>query len=58
MGKWLEENMGSMFPVFRMTPAIIGAAVGLTMALGALASLIPAIRAGQLQVTDALRRIA
>ncbi len=50
--------MGSMFPVFRMTPAIIGAAVGLTMALGALASLIPAIRAGQLQVTDALRRIA
>ncbi len=58
MGKWLEENMGSMFPVFRMTPTIVGAAVGLTLALGALASLIPAVRAGQMQVTEALRRIA
>ena len=58
MGKWLEENMGNFFPVFRLTAltAIVG--VALTLALGALASLIPAIRAGRMQVTEALRRIA
>jgi putative ABC transport system permease protein len=58
MGKWLEENMGQFFPVFRMTAPTAIAAVVLTLALGALASLIPAIRAGQMQVTEALRRIA
>jgi putative ABC transport system permease protein len=58
MGKWLEENMGQFFPVFALTPATAGAAVGLTLLLGALASLIPAVRAGQMPVTDALRRIA
>jgi putative ABC transport system permease protein len=58
MGACLEENMGQSFPVFRMTAVTATAAVVLTLGLGALASLIPAIRAGQMQVTDALRRIA
>lgn len=58
MGRWLEENMGSFFPYFRLDPFSMGLAMLLTLVLGALASLIPAIQAGRLQVTDALRRIA
>ncbi len=58
LGSWLEENMGQFFPQFRMSPLTGVAAVGLTLALGALASLIPAVRAGRMPVTDALRRIA
>jgi putative ABC transport system permease protein len=58
MGRWLEENMGQFFPVFRLTPLNAGLAVVFTLALGALASIIPAVRAGRMQVTEALRRIA
>ena len=58
MGRWLEENMGSFFPRFEIDPITAVLAVALTITLGALASLIPAIQAGRLQVTDALRRIA
>jgi putative ABC transport system permease protein len=58
LGGWLEENMGQFFPQFRMSPLTGVAAVGLTLGLGALASLIPAVRAGRMSVTDALRRIA
>ena len=58
MGRWLEENMGSFFPFFRINPLTMVAALGLTMLLGGIASLIPAIRASQITVTDALRRIA
>ncbi len=58
MGAWLEQNMGQFFPVFRIPPLAAAAAVALTLGLGALASLLPAVRAGQLQVTEALRRIA
>jgi putative ABC transport system permease protein len=58
LGGWLEENMGQFFPQFRMSPLTAVAAVTLTLGLGALASLIPAIRAGRMPVTDALRRIA
>ncbi len=58
LGKYLEENMGQFFPRFQMSPVTAIAAVTLTLGLGALASLIPAIRAGRMPVTDALRRIA
>jgi putative ABC transport system permease protein len=58
LGAWLEENMGQFFPHFRMSPLTALLAVTLTLGLGALASLIPAIRAARLPVTDALRRIA
>jgi putative ABC transport system permease protein len=58
MGKWLEENMGQFFPYFRVTLPTLAVALGLTVILGALASLIPAVRAGRMQVTEALRRIA
>jgi putative ABC transport system permease protein len=58
MGRWLEENMGAFFPYFRINPLTMVVALTLTVALGAIASLVPAVRAGRLVVTDALRRIA
>lgn len=57
VGRILEENMGSFFPVFRVTPATALAAFGATLLFGGLASVIPAFRAGRLSVTDALRRV-
>ena len=58
MGRWLEENLGGFFPQVEIGPVTSVLAVVLTLGLGALASLIPAVQAGRLQVTDALRRIA
>jgi ABC-type lipoprotein release transport system permease subunit len=58
MGRWLEENMGNFFPAVHINPATAATAFGATFVLGGPASLIPAIQAGRLQVTDALRRIA
>ncbi|WP_438023876.1 ABC transporter permease [Sorangium sp. So ce233] len=58
MGRWLEENMGGMFPYFRIDPVTMVTAVLLAMGLSLAASLIPAHRASKLSVTDALRRVA
>jgi putative ABC transport system permease protein len=58
MGRWLEENMGAMFPYFRIDGPTMGAAVLLSVGLSLFASLIPAYNASKLSVTDALRRVA
>jgi putative ABC transport system permease protein len=58
MGAWLEENMGKFFPVFRITPGTAATAMGLTLALGLVASLIPAVRAGRTALASALRTVA
>jgi putative ABC transport system permease protein len=58
LGRWLEENMGSFFPYFRIQPVIAVLAVVLAIGLGAVAAAIPAYRASQLRVIDALRRVA
>src|SRR5262249_34415217 len=58
MGRFLEENMGAWFPYFRIEKTIMVAAVLLAMGLSVTASLIPALRASRMSVTDALRRIA
>jgi putative ABC transport system permease protein len=57
MGKWLEENMGAFFPFFRIDRMTMLAALGLSLLLGGVAALIPAIQASRITVTDALRRI-
>jgi putative ABC transport system permease protein len=57
MGRWLEENMGAWFPYFRIDVKTYLAAMGFAALLSLVASLIPAIRAGQLSVTNALRRV-
>lgn len=58
MGRFLEENMGSMFPYFRIDAATMVAAMLLAVALSVAAAVIPAYRASKLSVTDALRRVA
>ncbi|MBX3217838.1 MAG: FtsX-like permease family protein [Labilithrix sp.] len=57
LGRAIEENMGAMFPYFRVEPSIAALAVGIAIVLSALASLIPSIQAGRVSVTDALRRV-
>jgi putative ABC transport system permease protein len=58
LGRWLEENMGSFFPYFRIEPMTAGIAFVLAIGLGAIAAAIPAYRASKLRVVDALRRVA
>jgi putative ABC transport system permease protein len=58
LGRWLEENMGSFFPYFRVEPTTALLAVGLAIGLGCGAASIPAYRASKLRVVDALRRVA
>lgn len=56
MGAWLEENMGTFFPYFRIDPRTSGVAIALSVVLGVLAAAIPAMRAAGLRTVDALRR--
>ncbi|HLM76201.1 MAG TPA: ABC transporter permease [Polyangiaceae bacterium] len=57
LGRFIEENMGGIFPYFRMAPATAVLAFILALAFAAAASALPAYRVTRLQVTDALRRI-
>jgi putative ABC transport system permease protein len=58
VGRWLEENMGTFFPYFRIPPAVTVTALVLAVGLGVVAAAIPANIASRLRVVDALRRVA
>ncbi len=58
LGRWLEENMGNFFPYFRIPIRDAVLALGLSLVLGAVAGLLPALGASKLKVTEALRRVA
>ena len=57
MGRWLEENMGGMFPYFRIEPLTYVVAILAAMMLGAAAAAIPVFRASRLGIVESLRRI-
>lgn len=57
IGRFLEENMGGMFPYIRIEPGVAGLAVALALGLGALAAALPAWRSARLDVVTALRRV-
>jgi putative ABC transport system permease protein len=57
MSRFIEENMGGMFPYFRVDPITVVLALGLALVLGLLSGIIPAIQAGRLSVVNALRRV-
>jgi len=57
MGRWLEENMGSFFPYFRIPPEVALMAVIGAVVLAAIAAAVPAYRAAKLDVVEALRRL-
>ncbi|HZI92670.1 MAG TPA: ABC transporter permease [Patescibacteria group bacterium] len=57
VGKFVEQNMGQIFPVFEMTPLTIGESIGLAMAAGLVACLVPMARAIRIPIADALRKV-
>ena len=57
IGPALEENMSGLFPYFRASAQVLIGALVAAVVLGVVAGAVPAIRAGRLKVTDALRRI-
>ena len=57
LGRVIEENMGNMFPQFKVQPEIAAFAFGLAMVLGLVAAILPARKASRLQVVEALRRV-
>jgi putative ABC transport system permease protein len=57
LGRMIEENMGNMFPQFKVQPGIAAFAFGLATLLGLVAAILPARKASRLQVVEALRRV-
>ncbi len=57
LGRWIEENMGSFFPYFRIDATMASVALGLAAVLGLVAAAIPAYQASKVSVTDALRKV-
>jgi putative ABC transport system permease protein len=57
VGRFLEENMGGIFPYVRIAPTTAVLAVVFAGGLGIVAAAVPAYRASKLDVIDALRRI-
>lgn len=57
MGRVIEMNMGSFFPVFELRPSTVAAAVGLAMLSGVAACLLPMARAVKIPIVVALRRV-
>jgi putative ABC transport system permease protein len=57
MGRWLEENMGAFFPYFRVSAETAVVAALLSVLLGAVSAIIPAMQASKLTIIDALRRV-
>jgi putative ABC transport system permease protein len=58
VGRFVEENMGNMFPYFRLEPRNVALGLVLSALLGTAAAAIPAFRASRLRVIDAVRRVA
>jgi putative ABC transport system permease protein len=57
LGPMLEENMGALFPYFRIPGWIALMAIGLAAVLAMLAAIIPAYQASKLDVVQALRTV-
>lgn len=57
MSRFIEENMGGIFPYFRIETTTIIQALILSFVLGFVAAALPAYRASKLDVIDSLRRV-
>ncbi len=57
LGRVIEENMGNLFPQFKVQPEIAVFAFCLATLLGLVAAILPARKASRLQVVEALRRV-
>ena len=57
LGPAIEENMGAIFPHFGIPPQLFALGLGLAAVLSVLAAALPAYRASQLRVADAIRMV-
>jgi putative ABC transport system permease protein len=57
MSRFIEENMGGMFPYFRIDNVTVVLALVLALVLGLASGALPALQAGKLSVVNALRRV-
>ncbi len=57
LGPGMSTALESVFGGFAVTPAIMGSAVGLSLLVGLLIGLLPALQAQRLTIVDALRRV-
>lgn len=57
MGRFLEENMGGMFPFFRIDPQTSVIALAGAVLLGVLAAIVPAYQVSKLEVVASLRKV-
>ncbi|MCB9507064.1 MAG: FtsX-like permease family protein [Myxococcales bacterium] len=58
MGDFFEANLAQFFPIFTVHPTTLAMAGGLTLLIGLVSGLAPAISAAQLRVVENLRRVA
>lgn len=58
LGQWLELNVGKFFPVFHIADHTVWTVTALTLLLGAIAAVLPALRVGRTSIVDAIRRPA
>jgi len=57
LGTFIEENMGGLFPYFRISAPTALAAVVCSAAVALLAGALPAFQASRISVTESLRRV-
>jgi putative ABC transport system permease protein len=55
--KFVTENLGSFFPVFRLSPETVAMAVAASFLVGLLSALFPCARAASIRIVDAIRRV-
>lgn len=58
LGRFIEENLGSLFPYFRVPLSTAWVTVALSITVAVLAALVPAVQAYRLNVINAIRRVA
>jgi putative ABC transport system permease protein len=58
IGKFFEENLASMFPVFRVDATVVAESLLGALVVGTLAGLVPGASAARAPVLEALRRVA
>jgi putative ABC transport system permease protein len=58
LGRFIEENLGNLFPYFHLEPHHVALGVALAALLGGAAAALPAWRASRMHVVDAVRRVA
>jgi putative ABC transport system permease protein len=57
VAEWFAAQMGTLFPVFAVSPGTVALQVGCAVAVGIAAALVPGRRAARVRIVDGLRAI-